>query len=88
MSLFCVAAGILMPNHRLRRLWIAVGLVTIAGCGGRNQGSVTGSTRRVVVYSSLDRVFAAPALKAYAKQPGVEVLPKFNVERTKTVGLS
>jgi len=42
----------------------------------------------VVVYSSLDREFSEPLLKAYARDRGVEVLPKFDVESTKTVGLT
>jgi iron(III) transport system substrate-binding protein len=77
-----------MWNHRALCLWIAVGLVTIGGCGVRDTGGVSGSSRRVVVYSSLDREFADPVLKAYAKQTGVEVAPKFDVESTKTVGLT
>ena len=44
---------------------------------------------QVVVYSSLDPEFAEPVLRAYAKRTGgVEVLPKFDVESTKTVGLT
>lgn len=42
----------------------------------------------VVVYSALDREFSEPILDAYAKQAGVRVLPKFDVESTKTVGLT
>jgi iron(III) transport system substrate-binding protein len=42
----------------------------------------------VVVYSSLDREFSEPILKAYGKNSGVRVLPKFDVESTKTVGLT
>jgi iron(III) transport system substrate-binding protein len=42
----------------------------------------------VVVYSSLDREFSEPLLKEYAKDAGTEVLPKFDVESTKTVGLT
>ena len=42
----------------------------------------------VVVYSSLDREFSEPILKAYGKRSGVRVLPKFDVESTKTVGLT
>ena len=42
----------------------------------------------MVVYSSLDREFSEPVLKAYAKETGVEVSPKFDVESTKTVGLT
>ena len=42
----------------------------------------------VVVYSSLDREFSEPILKAYEKASGVRVLSKFDVESTKTVGLT
>jgi iron(III) transport system substrate-binding protein len=42
----------------------------------------------VVVYSSQDREFGQPILRDYAKRTGVEVLPKFDVESTKTVGLA
>ncbi len=53
--------------------------IAIGGCGG-------GST--VVVYSALDEEFARPVLEAYAKRAGVDLLPKFDVESTKTVGLT
>ena len=42
----------------------------------------------VVVYTALDREFSEPLLNAYAKSAGVRVLPKFDVESTKTVGLT
>ncbi len=42
----------------------------------------------VVVYSSLDREFSEPVLKAYGEQTKIRVLPKFDVESTKTVGLT
>ncbi len=42
----------------------------------------------VVVYSALDREFSDPVLKAYGKKHGVSVLSKFDVESTKTVGLT
>jgi iron(III) transport system substrate-binding protein len=54
----------------------------LAGCGGEPGGRV------VVVYSSQDREFAGPVLSAYGQRAGVEVLPKFDVESTKTVGLA
>ena len=40
------------------------------------------------VYSALDREFSEPILKAYGERSGVRVLPKFDVESTKTVGLT
>ena len=42
----------------------------------------------VVVYSSLDREFSEPVLKGYEKASGARVLSKFDVESTKTVGLT
>jgi iron(III) transport system substrate-binding protein len=42
----------------------------------------------VVVYTALDREFSEPVLEAYATRTGVRVLPKFDVESTKTVGLT
>jgi len=42
----------------------------------------------VVVYSALDREFSEPLLLDYAKRTGIRVLPKFDVESTKTVGLT
>ena len=44
--------------------------------------------KRVVVYASLDREFSEPILKDYEAKTGVRVLPKFDVESTKTVGLT
>ncbi len=42
----------------------------------------------VVVYSALDREFSEPLLIAYEKSSGARVLSKFDVESTKTVGLT
>jgi iron(III) transport system substrate-binding protein len=67
---------------------MGVALAAVIGCGGDRGGVNHGPRPRVVVYSSLDREFAEPALKDYAQQKGVEVLPKFDVESTKTVGLT
>ncbi|WP_435011667.1 extracellular solute-binding protein [Tundrisphaera lichenicola] len=59
-------------------------LLACSGCGG-GAGS---SEKTVVVYSAQDREFAEPVLTAYGERNGVEVLPKFDVESTKTVGLT
>jgi len=42
----------------------------------------------VVVYSSQDREFAEPVLEAYEERAGVEVLPKFDVQSSGTVGMA
>jgi iron(III) transport system substrate-binding protein len=61
------------------RLWLGVLLGILAGCG---------QSRDVVVYSSQDREFAEPVLRAYEQKAGVKVDAKFDVESTKTVGLA
>jgi len=48
-------------------------------------GPIDGS---LVVYSALDREFAEPVLKDLARQAGLSVRSKFDVESTKTVGLT
>src|SRR4051812_3867168 len=53
--------------------------------GGATRGDAADT---VVVYTALDREFSEPVLKDYAKGSGVRVLPKFDVESTKTVGLT
>jgi iron(III) transport system substrate-binding protein len=42
----------------------------------------------VVVYSALDREFSEPVLKDFSRETGIRVLPKYDVESTKTVGLT
>jgi iron(III) transport system substrate-binding protein len=53
-----------------------------AGCGSGN------SANRVVVYTALDSNFSERILDDFARESGVEALPKFDTESTKTVGLT
>lgn len=53
-----------------------------AGCGAGN------SADRVVVYTALDSNFSERILEDFARESGVEALPKFDTESTKTVGLT
>ena len=63
--------------------WIVPVLIVF---GGSASDVIAADT--VVVYSALDREFSEPILKAYGQKSGVRVLPKFDVESTKTVGLT
>jgi iron(III) transport system substrate-binding protein len=74
-----------MKARTVAGLWI---LGLLAGCGGSRDGAGGAPRAQVVVYSAQDREFGEPILKAYEKQSGVEVLPKFDVESSKTVGLA
>jgi iron(III) transport system substrate-binding protein len=46
------------------------------------------ASNQVVVYSALDQEFAEPLLEAYEKKTNIDVIAKFDVESTKTVGLT
>lgn len=54
----------------------------IAGCIQSDDG------KEVVVYTSLDQEFSEPIYKDYEKETGVKVLAKYDIESTKTVGLT
>lgn len=43
---------------------------------------------QVVVYAALDREFSEPVLNEFTKTTGIRVLPKYDDESTKTVGLT
>jgi iron(III) transport system substrate-binding protein len=51
------------------------------GCGGPE-------TRSVVVYTSVDQVFAEPLLGEFTSQTGIQARAVFDIEATKTVGLA
>lgn len=51
-------------------------------------GCWTDKRRQVVVYSALDREFAEPVLKDFEREKNIRVLPKYDDESTKTVGLT
>jgi iron(III) transport system substrate-binding protein len=44
-------------------------------------------TREVVVYTSVDQVYAEPVLKAFEAQSGIRVKAVYDIEATKTTGL-
>jgi iron(III) transport system substrate-binding protein len=70
-----------------RRGWVVfVGLAAVAGCGGSDDAETPHGA--VVVYAALDREFAEPILAAYEAKARVEVRAKYDVESTKTVGLT
>ena len=47
-----------------------------------------GAARQVVVYTSVDQVYAEPVLRAFEERSGIRVLAVYDVEATKTVGLA
>lgn len=56
-------------------------LLTLAGCIGKSENEI-------VVYAALDKEFSEPILERFEKDSGFKVLPKFDQESNKTVGLA
>ena len=73
---------LMRPNTKIVRALFGALLLT----SGLASPGIAADT--VVIYSSLDREFSEPILKAYEKSSGTRVLSKFDVEGTKTVGLT
>ena len=73
---------LMRPNTKIVRALLGALLLT----SGLASPGIAADT--VVIYSSLDREFSEPILKAYEKSSGTRVLSKFDVEATKTVGLT
>lgn len=57
-------------------------ILATSGCTGAPSEHV------VVVYTALDKEFSAPVLETFSNETGVEALPKYDAESTKTVGLT
>lgn len=51
-------------------------------------GCWSSSQNEVVVYTALDREFSKPILADFTKETKIAAIPKFDVESTKTVGLT
>jgi iron(III) transport system substrate-binding protein len=71
------------PQFTVVARWILLSLTVSLAATRSGNASDT-----VVVYSALDREFSDPVLKAYGARTGISVLSKFDVESTKTVGLT
>ena len=67
-------------NTRSASLLFAAALVA-AGCGGPKQ-------REVVVYTSVDQVYAEPLLDEFTRATGIRAKGVFDIEAAKTVGLA
>ena len=50
-------------------------------------GGCSDGQQKVVVYTALDRHFSEPIFRQFEAQTGIRVLPKYDTESTKTVGL-
>lgn len=70
-----------MLSFPVRWLLLIATVAWFSGCGK------PAGTNEVVVYVALDQGFSEPILKEYEKRTGVRVLPVYDTESTKSVGL-
>jgi iron(III) transport system substrate-binding protein len=67
---------------------IVVRAVTVLAVGFSVTGCSEKTPEEVVVYTALDREFSEPIFDDFTKATGIVVLPKYDTESTKTVGLT
>jgi iron(III) transport system substrate-binding protein len=77
----------LASSVRLGVVVIAALLGYVAGCSSSGQPGSGEAQKDVVVYTALDEEFSAPILDDFVLNSGIQPLPKYDVESTKTVGL-
>ncbi|MEZ6072501.1 MAG: extracellular solute-binding protein [Pirellulales bacterium] len=63
-------------------------LASAEGCGNADSEPPAPTANEVVVYTALDREFSEALLDDFTGETGVEALPKFDTESTKSVGLA
>jgi iron(III) transport system substrate-binding protein len=80
-----MGAGLMLNPGGKRRGRI---LATMVALIGLVSGCTEEHRQKVVVYSSQDREFSDPILERYQDDHAVTVEPKFDIESTKTVGLT
>jgi len=69
-------------TFRIVQLFVSCAIFpALAGCW-------SASPNAVVVYTALDSEFSEPIFADFSRESGLRVLPKFDVESTKTVGLT
>ena len=74
-----------MPPMAITKIARLVALVAMIAVG--NLGCLQKNANEVIVYTALDREFSDPVFEDFTAATGIRVLPKFDTESTKTVGL-
>lgn len=67
-------------KEKLFKILALLFVILSTGCGGGNEGEV-------VVYTSVDQVFAEPVLNDFERETGIKVKAVFDTEETKSTGV-
>lgn len=78
-----------ITKNTTRKLYLKTSLAVI--CASMIFSMLTGcdfgsDKKKVVVYTSVDQVYAEKLFRAFEKKTGVKVVPSYDIEATKTVG--
>ena len=73
-----------MKKVRFRLVYCLLVVLIGSSPGCRDQKS---EQKRIIIYTSLDKVFSQPILEAFEKETGIKVLDVYDSEATKTTGL-
>ena len=69
-----------------------LGALLLSGCASNSTPTQTADaptkSKRVVLYCSVDDVFAKPLIEKLKKRTGLDIVPLFDTESTKTAGLT
>ena len=89
------------PNLSRRNFLVALSFLALAGCAPKPQTAPTDSTtaatssdssaagdKRVVLYCSVDDVYAKPLIEKLKQRTGLDIVSLFDTESTKTAGLT
>lgn len=82
-----------------RFFFVAFSVLALAGCAPKTQtatpptaatppDSAAPADKRVVLYCSVDDVYAKPLIEKLKQRTGLEIVPLFDTESTKTAGLT
>ena len=72
-----------MKKTKILLFFISVVLIVttmLVACNSQNN-------KEIIVYTSVDQVFSEPIFSEFEKQTGIRVLPVYDVEAAKTIGL-
>ena len=72
----------------IRSLIVLLAVVLLSAASGCSDGSRPDASKEVVVYTALDQEFSEPILSDFQQSTRVQPLPIYDVESTKTVGLT